>query len=172
MNKTVKLTTAGACVAIGIVLPMAFHGIPNAGSIFLPMHIPVLLCGLLCGPFYGLLCGLLTPVISSFCTGMPPMAILPGMAAELAVYGLVSGLMVKYLPGRNPLPRLYLSLITAMICGRVVSGLINGLILRAGAYSLQMWVAGSFVTALPGIVIQLVLIPVLAYALQKAVRNF
>ena len=84
MNQTVKLTISGACVALGVVLPIAFHSIPNAGSIFLPMHIPVLLCGLLCGPLYGLLCGILAPLISSFVTGMPPMAILPGMTAAPA----------------------------------------------------------------------------------------
>ncbi len=130
MNQTVKLTISGACVALGVVLPIAFHSIPNAGSIFLPMHIPVLLCGLLCGPLYGLLCGILAPLISSFVTGMPPMAILPGMTAELAVYGLISGLLIQKLPVKKPLASIYLSLIAAMVSGRIVSGLLNGLIFR------------------------------------------
>ena len=160
MNQTVKLTISGACVALGVVLPIAFHSIPNAGSIFLPMHIPVLLCGLLCG--------ILAPLISSFVTGMPPMAILPGMTAELAVYGLISGLLIQKLPVKKPLASIYLSLIAAMVSGRIVSGLLNGLIFRAGQYSLQVWVTGSFITALPGIVIQLILIPVMVVALQKA----
>ena len=168
MNQTVKLTISGACVALGVVLPIAFHSIPNAGSIFLPMHIPVLLCGLLCGPLYGLLCGILAPLISSFVTGMPPMAILPGMTAELAVYGLISGLLIQKLPVKKPLASIYLSLIAAMVSGRIVSGLLNGLIFRAGQYSLQVWVTGSLITALPGIVIQLILIPVMVVALQKA----
>lgn len=168
MSRTAKLTIAGACVALGVVLPIAFHSIPNAGSIFLPMHIPVLLCGLICGPFYGLVCGILAPVISSLTTGMPPMFILPGMTAELAVYGLVSGLLIHILPVKKALPRIYISLIIAMVSGRIMSGLLNALVIRAGEYSLQVWLTGSFATALPGIVIQLILIPVMVFTLQKA----
>ena len=168
MNHTSKLTISGACVALGVILPIAFHSIPNAGSIFLPMHIPVLLCGLICGPLYGLICGILAPVISSFCTGMPPMAILPGMTAELAVYGLISGLFMCKFSTKKSLANIYIALIFSMICGRIVGGLLNGLIFRAGHYSLQVWVAASFITALPGIVIQLVLIPIMVFTLQKA----
>ncbi|HBN82057.1 MAG TPA: ECF transporter S component, partial [Ruminococcaceae bacterium] len=83
-NQTKKLTAAGMCIALGIVLPIAFHAIPNAGSILLPMHIPVLLCGLLCGWPYGLACGVLSPLLSSLLTGMPPAAYLPSMVCELA----------------------------------------------------------------------------------------
>lgn len=168
MNKTVQLTLAGVCVALGIVLPIAFHSIPNAGSIFLPMHIPVLLCGLICGPFYGLLCGILAPLLSSLLTGMPPMAILPGMVLELAVYGLVSGLLIRTLPTRKALSGIYAALIIAMIAGRIVSGAVNALIFHAGNYSFQIWITGAFIKALPGIVIQIVLIPVIVFALQKA----
>ncbi|MEG1275596.1 MAG: ECF transporter S component, partial [Ruthenibacterium sp.] len=91
-NRTKKLVLAALCVALGMILPMAFHAVPNAGGIFLPMHIPVLLCGLVCGWQYGLACGVLAPLLSSLITGMPPAAFLPGMLCELAVYGLVSGL--------------------------------------------------------------------------------
>ena len=90
-NQVKKLVMAAMCVALGIVLPMAFHTIQNAGSIFLPMHIPVLICGLLCGWQYGLICGILAPVLSSLFTGMPPAAILPAMLCELAVYGFDYG---------------------------------------------------------------------------------
>ncbi|MEA4912191.1 MAG: ECF transporter S component [Oscillospiraceae bacterium] len=166
MKKTRSLVFAGLCVALGVALPIAFHSIPNAGSIFLPMHIPVLLCGLLCGPWYGLACGVLAPLLSSLLTGMPPAAILPGMLCELAVYGLVSGLMYRAAAGKRG--GIYISLITAMLAGRVVSGVLNALIFRAGNYSMQMWLAASFVTALPGIAVQLVVIPLLALALQKA----
>ena len=89
-NHVKNLVTAAMCVALGIILPMAFHTIQNAGSIFLPMHIPVLICGLACGWQYGLLCGVLTPLLSSLLTGMPPAAILPAMLCELAVYGLLT----------------------------------------------------------------------------------
>ena len=89
---TKQLVLAALCVALGVVLPVAFHSIPNAGSVLLPMHIPVLLCGLVCGPWFCLGCGALTPMLSSLATGMPPAAILPGMLCQLAVYVLTSRL--------------------------------------------------------------------------------
>ena len=81
-NQVRKLVFAGLCVAIGIVLPLAFHSVPQGGMIFLPMHIPVLLCGMAAGPVYGLLCGVLTPALSALMTGMPGAAVLPGMLCE------------------------------------------------------------------------------------------
>lgn len=168
MKQTKTLVISGACIALGVILPITFHSIPNAGSIFLPMHIPVLLCGLICGPYYGFLCGVLTPMVSSFCTGMPPMAVLPGMLFELAAYGYLSGLLIKKINVKNPVTGIYISLIAAMVCGRLISGLLNGLIIRAGSYSIQMWITSSFVTALPGIIIQLILIPAIVLSLRKA----
>ena len=168
MNSTKKTVFAGLCVALGVVLPLALHGVPNAGSIFLPMHIPVLLCGLVCGPWYGLACGLLTPALSSLLTGMPPAAYLPPMLCELAVYGLVSGLLIRAVhTGKKPL-NLYIALIGAMLAGRIVFGAMNALLFRAGAYSLQVWLTAAFVTALPGIVIQIALLPALILTLEKA----
>ena len=82
-----RMTLSALCVALCVVLPMAFHMIPNAGSVMLPMHIPVLLCGLVCGWQYGLLCGCVGPLVSSLLTGMPPAAILPGMMVECGMYG-------------------------------------------------------------------------------------
>lgn len=168
MSNTKRMILAALFVALGVVLPMAFHSIPNAGSIFLPMHIPVLLCGLICGWAYGLGCGVLAPLLSSLMTGMPPAAILPGMLCELAVYGLVSGLLLKVIHTKRTIVDLYLALIGAMIAGRLVSGALSALIFRAGSYSLAAWTTASFVTALPGIAIQLVLIPILVMALQRA----
>ena len=168
MKSTKNLIIAGLCVALGLVLPMAFHTIPNAGSIMLPMHIPVLLCGLLCGPVYGLACGILTPLLSSLLTSMPPMAVLPGMLCELAVYGLVSGLLFAAVKTGSKTANLYVSLVGAMLCGRAVSGVVNALIFRVGNYSLQIWLTASFVTALPGIIIQLIAIPLIVLTLQKA----
>lgn len=156
------------CVALGVVLPVTLHAIPNAGSILLPMHIPVLLCGLVCGPVYGLACGILAPLLSSLITSMPPMAMLPSMICELAVYGLVAGILIRVIKTRYNIANLYLSLLGAMLIGRVIYGALNSLIFRAGEYSLQLWLTGAFVTALPGIAIQLVLLPVLVLALQKA----
>ena len=166
--KTKKLVLSALFVALGVLLPMVFHFVPNAGAIFLPMHIPLLLCGLVCGWPYGLSCGILAPLLSSLLTSMPPAAVLPGMLCELAVYGAASGLIFRFVRTKKMFANIYLALTGAMLAGRVVSGALNGLIFRAGQYSLQAWVAASFVTALPGIIIQLVLIPALVFALQKA----
>ncbi len=172
-NQTVNLVMTGLCIAIGIVLPMAFHSVPNAGSVILPMHIPVLLCGLICGPIYGLAAGILTPALSSLLTQMPPMAYLPSMLCELALYGLVAGLAIRLIQTKSNAANVYLSLVAAMLCGRVIYGIVNALIFQAGKYSMELWVTASFVTALPGIIIQLVAIPVLVLLLQKAglIRN-
>ena len=168
MTNTKRLFLAGLCVALGIVLPVAFHSVANAGSIFLPMHIPVLLCGLICGWPYGLACGVLAPLLSSLITGMPPMAFLPSMLCELAVYGFVSGLLMRYVKTGKLLADLYISLVGAMLLGRLVLGLLNAVLFRAGEYSVALWTTSAFVTALPGIVIQLAVIPVLVFALKKS----
>lgn len=168
MRQTKNLVITGLCIALGLVLPMAFHAIPNAGSIFLPMHIPVLLCGLVCGPVYGLACGVLAPLLSSVATGMPPAAMLPSMLCELAMYGLMSGLLFRLVKTKSFVANTYISLIGAMICGRVFYGVLNAVIFKAGAYSLQLWMGAAFVTAVPGIIIQLVAIPLILVALKKA----
>lgn len=155
------------CIAIGIVLPMMFHAIPNAGSILLPMHIPVLLCGLLCGPVFGILCGILTPVLSSLLTGMPPAFVLPSMVCELAVYGLIAGLMKQLIHGKNALVNAYIQLLIAMLAGRIVYGILNALIFSAGTYSIKIFISAAFVTAFPGIIIQLLFVPAMAVLLDK-----
>lgn len=160
-----RMVEAALCVAIGVALPQAFHGIAEAGVIFLPMHIPVLLCGLLCGWSWGLACGVMTPVLSSLIFGMPPVAYLPGMVLELAVYGLMAGLLYRKLK-----LNLYVSLILSMLLGRVVSGLMNSIIFLTGGneYSFAIFFNTLFVKGLPGIIIQIILIPILVMALQKA----
>ena len=168
MKQTRKIVFAALCVAIGVILPMAFHSIPNSGSIFLPMHIPVLVSGFLCGPMLGLIVGIATPVLSSLMTGMPPATILPSMICELAVYGLMTGVIFTYFKTKNKAAHIYVSLIGAMILGRLTYGVLNALVFRTGQYSLEVWTTAAFATAIPGIVIQLILIPILLFALEKA----
>ncbi len=167
MTKVKKLVFSALCAALCVVLPMAFHVIPDAGTIFLPMHIPVLLCGMLCGWPYGLSCGLLGPLLSSLITKMPPVAVLPGMMVECAVYGAVSGLLMQLLSRKKLTVRLYGSLIPAMLAGRIFSGIAKALIFSPGL-GFSAWVTASFVTALPGIITQLILLPILLLALSKA----
>ena len=162
-----SIVFTAVCAALCIVVPMAFHTIPNAGVVFLPMHIPVLLCGLICGWPYGLICGLLGPLLSSVTTGMPPAAMLPSMMVECATYGLVTGLAMRFVRTRSAVADLYISLITAMLLGRVVSGLAKALIFSPGTAPFA-WVTTSLVTGIPGIIIQLVLMPTIVFALTQA----
>ena len=162
-----RLTITALSVALCVVLPMAFHVIPNAGSVMLPMHIPVLLCGLICGWQYGLLCGVVGPLVSSLVTGMPPAAVLPGMMVECGMYGCVGGLLMERIRTGSLYADLYICLPVAMLAGRVISGIVKALILTPGL-GFTAWATASFVTALPGISIQLILIPTLIVALTRA----
>lgn len=162
-----RIVLSATCVALCVVLPMAFHAFPNGGSVFLPMHIPVLLCGMMCSWPYGLMCGLLGPALSSLVTGMPPAAMLPSMMIECAVYGCVSGLMMRLVHTKKNWLDLYISMITAMVLGRVVAGLAKAWIFTPGTAPFA-WVTTSLVTGIPGICIQLVLLPVLVVALTRA----
>ena len=161
-----KLVYTAACAALCLVLPMAFHAIPNAGSVMLPMHIPVLLCGLICGWPYGLVCGLIGPAVSSL-TGMPPIAMLPGMMVECGTYGMVTGLMMKHIRTGKRIPDLYISMLTAMVLGRIVSGLAKSLIFSPGTAPFA-WVTTSLVTGIPGIILQLIVMPLVIEALTRA----
>ncbi len=166
MTSVKRIVLAAFFVALCVVLPLAFHAVPDGGSVFLPMHIPVLLCGMVCSWPYGFLCGLLGPLLSSLLTGMPPMAYLPAMMVECAVYGLVTGLILKFVRTGKLQLDLYIALITAMLAGRVISGIAKALIFSPGI-TMKYWIAASFVTALPGILIQLVVVPLVVNLLIK-----
>ena len=154
------LTTTGLLLAVGLLLPMVFHALfgEAGGRALLPMHYAVLLGGLLLGPVAGTFLGIATPLLSSAMTGMPPVAILPPMVVELAVYGLVAGLAHR----RWKLAPLW-SLCIAMVAGRVCLGLAVAVLgpsigLTAAPVA---YVVTSVVTGLPGIGVQLVIIPLL-----------
>ena len=92
-------------------------------------------------------------MLSSLLTGMPAAPVLPSMTCELIVYGLVSGALgARVRTGRLPLD-LYVSLVGAMLAGRVVGGALQALIFSSGSYSLAAWVTGYILTGLPGIVL-------------------
>lgn len=162
-SSTLKLVLAGLFTAIGLALPVAFHAMSLSGSIFLPMHIPVLLCGLICGWKYGLVTGIAIPLLSSVLTGMPPVyPVAIAMAFELATYGAVIGLLSRKM-------NTILALIIAMLSGRAVLGIANVALLGLSgkSYAWSAFIAGAFVTALPGIIMQLILVPVIFAILQK-----
>ncbi|HHY47267.1 MAG TPA: ECF transporter S component [Firmicutes bacterium] len=164
-----NLTWGALFVALGIIFPMLFHSI-GAGPVFLPMHIPILLAGFLIGPAVGCVVGLVTPLLSAFLTGMPPL--MPPkaqmMTVELAVYGFLAGLLYRVLR-----QNLVLSLVVAMIAGRVVYGLL-------GAYLLPMFglkaipvfypITGGIVGSLPGIIIQLIFVPTIVWLIERRLK--
>lgn len=157
------------CIALCCVLPIAFHAL-SLGHTFSPMHIPVLLCGMICGPAYGAFCGIAGPVLSSLLTSMPSVTGLISMVPELVAYGCVSGMLMKRVRTGKLSLDLYLSLVPAMLAGRVVGGIASALFYlgNSSAYSFELFVTSYFVTALPGIVLHLVVVPTLAVVLAKA----
>ena len=165
-TNTKFLVLTAMFIAIGIVLPMAFHTIPNAGKIILPMHIPVILCGFICGPIYGMFAGMLTPILSSVMTNMPPlypMAVI--MLCELATYGFVSGILIRLIKTKWTIVNIYLSLVIALVVGRIVAAPMSCAMFNM---PFKVWVSGSLASAVPGIVIQLTVIPALLFALDRA----
>lgn len=168
--KARKVVLSGLFIAFGVLLPMIFHQFNMGGPAFLPMHIPVLIAGLFLGPMAGLLVGVVTPIISSVLTGMPvffPM--LPIMIFELGAYGLVSGFFAEKLKMNS-----YISLIAAMIGGRIVAGVVVFVLATffgfkgPGPYT---FVQGAIVTGIPGIIIQLVFIPPIVKLLKQHVKS-
>lgn len=159
--QTKKITLSAMFLAIGIILPFFTGQVPQIGNMLLPMHFPVFLCGMICGAPYGLAIGFILPIFRSFLFGMPmmyPMAV--AMAFELAVYGVVAGWIYGRADRKNTLA-VYQALLLAMICGRCVWGVVEILLLGIGGngFTWQMFLAGALVNAVPGIVLQLVLIP-------------
>ncbi len=171
IHPTVKnLTLSAMFLALGMVLPFLTGQVKQIGNMLLPMHIPVLLCGFLCGWPYGLTVGFILPLLRSFAFGRP--LLFPdacAMAFELAAYGFLSGLL--YHKSRHKcIVALYRSLLAAMLGGRLVWGLVRLLLLgfTAEGFTLKMFMAGALLNAVPGIILQLILIPAIMVALGKA----
>ena len=142
--------------------------IPDIGSRLCPLHIPVILCGFICGWPWGLAVGFIAPLFRSLTLGMPPF--FPKalcMAFELAAYGAIAGLMHRILPRKKPY--IYVSLLTAMIIGRLVWGTAMFLCLglSGGSFTFTAFLAGAVTNAIPGIILQIVLIPVLVMVLDR-----
>ena len=170
--KVRRLTYAAICLALALVLPFLTGQIPQIGSALCPMHIPVLLCGFLCGWPWGLAVGFIAPLLRSVLFGMPPMV--PGavaMAFELAVYGGVAGFLYRKFP--KTIPGIYASLLIAMVLGRVVWGIARLVLagIAGNGFTFAAFLSGAITAAIPGIIVQLVLIPVIVYALEKAGLN-
>ena len=164
-----KLTLSAMFLALCMILPFLTGQIPQIGSALAPMHIPVLLCGFICGWPYGLAVGFIAPLLRFMLFGMPP--IFPtgiAMAFELATYGLMTGILYKALPKK--IPNIYVTLISSMIIGRVVWGIVTFLIagIRNTSFTFNAFMAGAFLNAIPGIIVQIILVPIIVIALKKA----
>ena len=168
-NSLMQLIISAVCLALCMVLPFLTGQIPQIGSALSPMHLPVLLCGFLCGPVYALAVGAVAPLLRFALFGMPP--IFPtgvAMCFELAAYGVISSLMYRRLPRKKL--SIYAALLIAMVGGRIVWGLVRWLIagLAGSSFTFAMFLSGALLKAVPGIIVQIVLIPLLVMAIERA----
>ena len=171
-NDIKKLTLSAMFLALAFVMPFLTGQIPQIGSMLCPMHIPVLLCGFFCGAPWGFVVGFFAPILRSFTLGMPPM--FPTafcMAFELATYGAIAGWLHNKLPNKKV--NVYVSLLGAMVIGRLVWGVIMFCCMGfdASKFGLNAFLAGAVLNAVPGIIVQIVLIPVLVITLGKIVNK-
>jgi thiamine transporter ThiT len=167
-SKLFKMCLAALFMALAYVLPFMTGHVPLIGTMLCPMHLPVLLCGFICGWPWGLAIGLTAPIFRALTLGYPvlfPNAV--SMAFELAAYGLVAGFMHRILPKRKIC--IYFSLITAMIVGRLVWGAMMFLCtgIRGGSFTLTAFLSGALLNAVPGIIVQIVLVPILVMVLDN-----
>ena len=169
-NQILRLVLSAMFLAIGFVLPFLTGQIPEVGSMLLPLHLPALICGFVCGWGWGAVVGFVLPLLRSLLFGMPPM--IPTalcMAFELAAYGAAAGLLYQKLPARRE--RIYSALVGAMLAGRAVWGVVSAIVYRVlleNSFALTAFWMGGFVNAWPGIVLQLILVPLIVMALEKA----
>ena len=163
-----KMTLAAMFLALAFVMPFITGQIPQIGSKLCPMHIPVLLCGFFCGAPWGLIVGFIAPLLRSLVLGMPPM--FPTafcMAFELATYGFIAGFLHSKFPKGNVY--VYVELILAMITGRLIWGLVmfSCMGFDTARFGMTAFLSGALLNAIPGIIVQLILIPILVVSLGK-----
>lgn len=169
---TIRQITGSALLsATGVLLPQVFHmlGGVATGSMFLPMHLPVLLAGMLYGPMCGASVGVLAPTLSFLIFGMPPAAKYPFMLIELIFYGLAAGLFERALR-RFDTANLIFTTFLAQAFGRAIYAgclWLGGRFLVGVEFPAVATVMSTIATGLPGIVIQLVLVPAMYSALKK-----
>ena len=171
-NDIKKLTLSAMFLALAFVMPFLTGQIPQIGSMLCPMHIPVLLCGFFCGAPWGIGVGFIAPLLRSITLGMPPM--FPKafcMAFELATYGSIAGWLHNKLPNKKV--NVYVSLLGAMVIGRLVWGIIMFCCMGfdASKFGLSAFLAGAVLNAVPGIIVQIVLIPALVITLGKIINK-
>lgn len=171
MNKNTKnLTISGLMIALGLVLPFITGNIPTIGRALLPIHLPVFLCALICGWKYGLLVGAILPLLRSTLFHMPPLYPAIAMTFEMATYGLVTGLIYFKLRKYSTVVSVYAALLPAMVLGRIVWGIAQIILfsLQGNSFTFELFMGGILFGSIPGIILQLVLIPAIMVFLEKA----
>lgn len=166
-SRLLKTILAALFLALSYIMPFLTGQVPEIGSMLCPLHIPILLCGFFCGWPWGLIVGFIAPLFRSLTLGMPPLLTAICMAFELATYGAVAGLMHRVFPRKKPY--IYGSLLIAMLAGRIVWGIAMYICtgISGGSFTFAAFLAGAFINAIPGIVLQLILIPVLVMILEQ-----
>lgn len=167
-DKLLKMILAAFFLALAYVMPFLTGQIPEVGSMLCPMHLPILLCGFICGWQWGLVVGFVAPLFRSLTLGMPPIfPVAVAMAFELAAYGAVTGLMRKLLPRKKPY--IYCSLLIAMIVGRIIWGAAMFICLgvSGGSFTFAAFLAGAITEAVPGIILQIILVPIIVMLLEN-----
>ncbi len=169
MSKFKNVVLSGIFIALGIILPFITMNIPIIGQALLPIHIPVLLCGIICGKKYGFFVGAILPALRFLLFSMPPLfPIGLAMTFELATYGFVIGFVYEKLPKKNVF--VYVSLFVAMFLGRIAFGIAMAVLTLNSpmTYSIEIFIQGAIITAIPGIILQIILIPIIVIALKNA----
>ena len=171
-NYLVTLALSAMFLAMAFVLPFLTGQIQQLGNMLCPMHIPVILCGFVCGAPWGLAVGLIVPLLRSITLGVPvlfPQAV--AMAFELAVYGLVSGVLYRSLPKKKQF--IYLTLLAAMVAGRAVWGVVTFALMGFDLtkFGFAAFLAGAVTNALPGIALQIVIIPLAVMLIEKVQKT-
>lgn len=168
MNTTKKITISAMLLAVGLILPFFTGQMREIGNKLLPMHLPIFICGFLCGWKYGMITGFITPLLRCMLFSMPAPIKAICMAFELATYGFASGFL--YRKTAHSKFQTYISLLGSMVAGRVVWGIVSRFVygITQSAFTWKMFLGGALLNAIPGMILQIILIPIIVLALKKA----
>jgi len=171
MSTTKKLCICAICIAMCYVIPAALHPF-GLGPALSPLHLPILVCGIICGPIHGLACSVIGPMLSTLLTGMPSTYLLPTMLPELIAYGMLGGYLFRRIKVKSLVLKVYLTLFPTMFFGRLIGALSKAAFYLLGMFGVQAFsfsqvVTAYFVTTLPAIVLQLIIVPLLIATLKE-----
>ena len=160
--KTREITWISLFIVLAIITPIVFH-LFGAGLMFLPMFLPIILSGYFLDLPGAILVGLLAPWVSGVVTGMPPL--IP--VAPIITVQVVSAVsMVSYLYHRKRI-HYFLCLVAGIVAERFSLILMMYLVAPLLNLPPKLLSWGSFIYSLPGIVLQLFVIPVVLLIVWK-----